>query len=351
MSLFGKDTYATAQIDEETATSLPQPEGDLLSIRPSRSGPGLKKATGYVRDMHKVPRTRTSTPTYSFELWFEDGKIRLVCYAPDEQEVLDTLSGQFPDASAHDQHTPLPDISPGSYVSGGELVMSMDCIYPIKHLKSEDPFENDPYSSLLPKLAGRDDEHAVVQVVFQPVDETWYQRGLCGGGGDSIADSLKQGHVEGEINPRIVESDKDKDAARDVQAQRNKVSYRVAVRTLAVGDTPTVAEERAAAIGNIFDDYFNHVTGQGFTEIPVSGPDLQTYLSKMARREMPRQSRIKKFLMGTDRVLTVDQLGIVAHLPNADEVPSHNLDWSRMDSGPGVPADAPQPEFADDRGR
>ena len=349
MGLFNSgNPYDTIKADQALTTSLPEPEGDLLVVAPHREGPGLKRATGYVRGMHHVPKDGSKPPTYAFEMWHEEGEIRFVCYAPDQSEVHDVLSGQYPNASAHEQATPLVWIEPGSSVAGGELEMQLDCVFPTKSLTTEDPFEVHPYGALLPKLSGRADEHAMVQVVFQPITNSWYERGMLGRlqgeGGDGIAESVKKGKSVGEINPEVVESDKDKPASKDISSQRNKVSYRVAIRTLAIGPTDSVAQARATKIGDIFDDYFNHVTGQGFTEKPAKSDELVDHIHAMARRDMPQQSRLKKFLFGEDRVLTVDQLGIVANFPNWEDYPANNLKWAIAKSGGSIPHGAPGTE-------
>lgn len=347
MGLRRKRSYATLEVDEQIIDSIPHPEGDLLVIAPHREGPGMKLAEGYVRGLHNVPKDRSSPPVYSHELWHEDGEIRIVCYAPDEGDIHDVLSGQYPNATAHEQTIPVPWMEPGMVISGGELVMQLDCIYPTKSTTTEDPFTSHPYGALLPKLSGRADEHAMVQTVFEPVGESWYNRGLLGGSGDSIAESVKKGHVEGEINPRVVKSDKDEPASKDISSQRNKTSYRVCVRTLAIGPDASVAQARAENIGNIFDDYFNHVTGQGFDEKPVKQGELEEHLEKMARRDMPRQQWLKKILYGPDRVLTVDQLGILANFPSWEDYPVNNLKWASTRSGGSVPHGAPGKEDFD----
>lgn len=369
MSLLNRGGYDTLEAttdlrDQLDLRALDDDSLHLVEIQPNHDGPGMDTATGLIQDFHKAASNQhgangsgglfslssPAPPTYSFEIWHQNGRLTFAMSADagDADDIDDAIMGHHPDAvttAINNRDFGLPRIDAGDHIAAGRLSLTKDCVFPIRHINSTHPFETDPYASLIPKVAGRDDERALVQVMLTPVSPDWYRRGLVGSTGDAIADGQRKGHLEGEINPQVVQSKQDKHAADDIQEQAGKPAFRVTVRTLAIAPTAETAAARAEKIGTVFSRYYNHVSEQGYDDIPISKSDIPTTLNRMIARNQSSGSRLRSALRGPSHVLTDDQLAGVAHLPSGDDVTHHRVDWAMATPGRGIPPGTPRYDF------
>ena len=322
--------------------------GEVVRVRPFKDTPGIGAAERFMRGLHQTDKGG-GLPTYTFEAWFDERRVKFMVSTPDPDDVVDLVNTHYRNTSVQTTDERFLPIEPGDYIAVGRGELREDCIFPTKHTGSTPPLNVDPYSTLIPKLVGRDAdrERVLLQVVFRPVSDSWYNRGAMGSDGDVIAESVKEGRVVGEINPRVVTSDSDKKKAKDMQAQRGKPAFQISVRIVAIADNPQSAVERAESVTGAFDEFDHDYADQGLKPVPLSGTDARTELERAASRSLQRKGRVARWLRGPDNVLTAGQLGAIAHFPN-EKINVPDVDWSRMESGPGVPPDAPQLAGADD---
>lgn len=330
---------ATEISDREVSAAGPS-EMALVRVRPYKETPGIDSGPRVWQALYRDP-ARTTVPTYTWEPWFDESRIKFVIGAPRMSDVLDLLNSHYSNSRTETLDAPLPDISPGEFVAGARLALSKDCAFPIKSSDSVTAFDGDPYTTLLPKLVGEASDRVVFQLVARPVREGWYNRGVMGADADKIADGVRRGRVVGEVNPQIIQSEQDKEAAKDIQRQRNKPAYETTIRILAFSETPEAAERRAEAVSTVVTEYYNHATDQGFEADILTGRRLRREVRAAASRTLRTTGRTRRWLRGPSNILTATQVAGVAHLPN-ESVGVPEVDWSRMTSGPGVPPDAPQ---------
>lgn len=340
--MFGSADTGAVEVDDalaetvaETAADAP---GDVVRVRPFKESPGLDDGEAFMRGLHRTDRDG-GLPTYAFEWWFDERRLKPVVYTPDPDGVVDLVNSRYPNSSVQVSGDRFPAVEQGDHVAVARLALSDDAIFP-----TAIP-DGDPYKTLLPKLVGRGaDERVLMQVVFRPTTDRWFRRGKMGADGDVIAENVKKGRLVGEVNPKVVQSDSDTKKARDIQEQRGKPAFTVTVRVAAIAPDPQTAVERRDDVTGAFGEYDHDYADQGFEATPLSGSDARAALENAARRKHRQKGRVARWLRGPSNVLTAEQLGAVAYLPNA-EVNVPDVDWSRMESGPGVPPDAPQ--FAD----
>lgn len=340
MGLFGSDGFEAIELSDE---SIPdeRPDGmTLFHVRPYKETPGFGAATEFVRGVAPATEGRIT-----FEPWFDDARIKFVIGAPSRGDVSDVVNSHFPNSVVEEIDQTLPQMGPGEFVAGARMELAMDCAYPIRHPESTEGFDSDPYKTILPKLIGRDDDRTFFQVTFRPVNG-WYKRGWLGSGTDKIAQGRGKGRVVGQRNPEVVQTKADSAIQSDMQNQRPRPAYRTVVRVFAISENKQEAELRADAIADILDTEYDHISDQGFDPVPLHGDDLVRGLQGAARRTIPSETRVWRWLRGPENILTDREVAGLAHLPSASiNVP--DVGWSRMESGPGAPPGSEQFEFDD----
>lgn len=337
MGLFGSDGFEAIQLDTDDIPDV-RPDGmELFRVRPYKETPGFDAATEFIRGVAPISGGRVTV-----EPWFDESRIKFIVGAPSRGDVEDIVNSHFPNSTVAEADTTLPEAEPGEWAAGARMEQTMDCAFPTRH-----DFDVDPYKTVLPKLIGRDEDRAIFQVTLRPVDDSWYRRGVMGAGTDKMAKSRGQGKVVGEVSPEVVQTAADSDIERDMQRQSTRPAFQAVIRVFAFSSDKREAERRADAVASILDGEYDHISGQGLDPVPLRGDALRRGLQGAARRTIPRASRVYRWLRGPSNVFTDRQMAALAHLPNADiNVP--DVDWARMESGPGAPPDAPQFDFGDD---
>lgn len=334
MVLLRNDGYEALELSANQIPDAP-PDGDmtLFHVRPYKETPGFDAATEFVRGVAPTDRRMTVEP------WFDESRIKFVVGTPSRGDVEDVVNSHFPNSVVSEMDTTLPEVEPGEYAAGARMELEKDCAYPTRR-----EFDVDPYKTVLPKLIGRDVDRALFQVTFRPVDDSWYNRGMMSVGTDKMAQSRGNGRVVGTIDPEVVQTQTDRTVERHMQEQRPRPGYQAVIRVFAFSPDKREAEQRADAVASILDEEYDHVSDQGLDPVILRDDDLERGLQSAARRTIPRASRVYRWLRGPSNVYTDRQLAGLAHLPSADiNVP--DVDWARMESGPGTPPGAPQLDF------
>jgi hypothetical protein len=342
----------TTATDAITPATNPDVLGDseraLLHIRPFGDSDGFDAAVAFARDLYRSERTETMDrqSIAAMEWWFTDGQLsqRFCTATPGrfEQDV----SARYEHSSVHTPDRAFLALKPDEYVASAQLHLQQDCAFPIRHQQATlNSLSTDPYTALASALVGPDDTRALVQCAFTPVDQTWYRRGWYGSwygsDVDDMAERRKEGTVKGEINPRIVESRTDRQAAKDMQAQKGKPAFQTTIRIVVTAPSQRAVRTRITDITGAFEEYTYPPTGQGFEAEPLSGEALAETLTQTASRNLVSRGWLKRLLFGRKTVLTAAELAALVHLPNR-EINAPLLDWERMESGGGAPGASDQ---------
>ncbi len=329
--------------------------GILLRIRPFKENQGVVDGAGLLQSVHDVTtnfRGKNTSDHHTFEVWFDEGKIKFYMHAATEAAA-DKFRRRVGNNYANSEVFPVeggsafPVIERDEYVAGAWLEMEKLPYYPIRHHNSEE-WETDPYGEITSEMLSLDDSKVVTQVVFRPAKQSW-----TGGDRfkhnnvDDLAHALRQGTSVGWLNPRTrPASEKDKQAAKTIEQQRGQQAFHVNIRVVAISVDKDEAEARARGVAGMFRKYYNAITEQGLDDTPVwhrkeakRASQLKQHVTRMADREW------------TDRrmIMTVDELAGVAHIPN-NEIETPNIDWRYTQRGDRVPADAGQYEPPTDSG-
>jgi hypothetical protein len=358
MGLFGSDAYPVTAVTEdmqhrvagatEAITSTTEPdalgaERALVQVRPFGDSEGFDVAGEFTRDLYRSEwAERTDRASIeAMEWWFTDGQLsqRYCTATPDRFEQI--VSSRYEHSSLHTPEQPFLTLTTDEYVASARLHLQQDCAFPIAHQETRiSSLSRDPYTALASALVGDDDTQTLVQCVFTPVDDTWYQRGWYGSWAssdvDDMAERRKEGTVKGEINPRVVESRTDRQTARDMQRQRGQPAFQTTVRVVATAPTKAAVRERLGDLIGAFEAFTYPPTEQGFVAEPWAGDALSASLVQAAGRDLGKQGWLKRALFGREMVLTADELAGLVHLPNRD-INAPLLDWERMESGAGAP--------------
>ncbi|WP_137290936.1 hypothetical protein [Natronorubrum halophilum] len=346
--LYSSPQYKATQLDFGERDSFVQQQADtpgtLLRIRPYKENEGVVDGAGVLQSVHDVTtnyRGKNTSDHHSFEVWFDEGKIKFHMHAATEAAA-DKFRRRVGNNYANSEVFPVeagyafPVIDPDEYVAGAWLEMEKIPYYPIRHHNSGG-FETDPYGEITSEMLSLDESTVVTQVVFRPAKRSWTDGDRFKHNSvDELAHALRQGTSVGWINPRTrPPSAKDKQAAKTIEQQRGQQAFHVNIRVLAASSKQEEAEARAHGVAGMFRKCYNAITEQGLDDNPV-----------WHRREGKRAKRLKKFVQRmSDRewidrhmIMTVDELAGVAHIPNS-EIETPKIDWRYTQRGDRIPTD------------
>ncbi|WP_135827092.1 hypothetical protein [Halorussus ruber] len=345
--LFGSSQYDATQlqIDDPFVQRPESTPGVLLRIRPFKENQGVVDGAGLLQSVHDVTtnfRGKNTSDHHSFEVWFDEGKIKFYMHAATEAAA-DKFRRRVGNNYANSEVFPVEDghafprIAPDEYVAGAWLKMEKIPYYPIRHYNSQE-FEADPYGEITSEMLSLDDSKVVTQVVFRPAKQSWTSGDRFKHNSvDDLAHALRQGTSVGWLNPRTrPASQKDKQAAKTIEQQRGQQAFHVNIRILAVSPDKEEAEARAHGVAGMFRNYYNGITEQGLDDTPVwhrtenkRAQKLHDHITRMADRDW----------IDRRMIMTVDELAGVAHIPN-DDIETPNIDWRHTQRGDRIPADA-----------
>lgn len=348
--------YTAAQLDEPGRIGQEPSDlsGTLLRVRPHPENEGMRDAAGLLQSLYDPQQgalgQNTSAPC-SFELWFDDGLITFYLYAPTDaaaekykRRVANAYSNTAVTRVDEEGQT-FPTVGDDDYVAGGEMYPEQagrtGKYLPIRHFRDNQGFEKDPYGQITSAMLSTGESKVVVQVLFKPAPRDWTEGGLLSAGVDDVAEGLRADDVVWDPIPRDREAtQKDKEAAKIVERQRNSQAFHSNIRIAAISPEKGEAEARAKDLGGMFSSFYNATTEQGLDQESVRGwprgrrtAKLRDHLGRMQRREYAT----------TEMVLTVDELAGVAHIPNGDEKDGINtpkIDWRHSQRGDRVAGDS-----------
>ncbi len=341
-------SYEATQLRESITQSVDEVPGTLLRIIPYKENEGITGAARLLRAIHDVQtegwlRRRNISDHHSFELWFDEGKVKFLLHAatPEAAEKYTTrVESTYSNSDiviVGDGHG-FPSVTPDDHVATADLRLEKHHFYPIRHFRAEG-FEHDPYSEITSEMLSTEDSRVVVQVVFRPEPTDWANND---GGGllrrgvsvDDVAESLKQGQVVGWNDSRVRDaSAKDKEAAKIIEQQRGKYAFNTNIRVIAISPDPDEAEARCEGVSGMFTRYYNSRTEQGFEALPTPPSRVQDVLIDCQQRKWEDE----------EIILTIDELAGAAHIPN-EEIETPNIDWKNTQRGTRVPTGAEQPD-------
>jgi hypothetical protein len=237
--------YVATQLDfEEPFVQPPESApGILLRIRPFKENQGIVDGAGLLQSVHDVTtnfRGKNTSDHHSFEVWYDEGKIKFYMHAATEAAA-DKFRRRVGNNYANSEVFPVeggaafPVIDPDEYVAGAWLEMEKLPYYPIRHHNSEG-FETDPYGEITSEMLSLDESKVVTQVVFRPAKQSWTDGDRFKHNSvDDLAHALRQGTSVGWLNPRTrPASEKDKQAAKTIEQQRGQQAFHVNIRILAI---------------------------------------------------------------------------------------------------------------------
>ncbi|SFT03846.1 hypothetical protein [Halostagnicola kamekurae] len=343
--------YESTQLEFGEQESFVQHQSDtpgtLLRIRPYKENDGVVDGAGVLQSVHDVTtnfRGKNTSDHHSFEVWFDQGKIKFYMHAATEaaaDKFRRRVGNNYANSEIFrvEEGHAFPVIDSNEYVAGAWLEMEKIPYYPIRHHNSEG-FETDPYGEITSEMLSLDNSTVVTQVVFRPAKQSWTEGDRFKHNSvDELAHALRQGTSVGWLNPRTrPASEKDKQAAKTIEQQRGQQAFHVNIRVLAASSEKDEAEARARGVAGMFRKYYNAITEQGLDDNPV-----------WHRKERKRAERLRRFLYRMrdrewiDRrmIMTVDELAGVAHIPNA-EIETPKIDWRYTQRGDRLPSDGSQ---------
>lgn len=348
MGLFRNSEASAVQLGNDEPLVQHDPPGVLLRVRPFKENEGIVDGDSLLQTLHDVKTSmigRNVSDAHAFEIWYHEGRLMFHLHAADRnaaEKFERRVRATYPNIDVHEVEgeATLPPIGPEDHVAAAYTTMTEDYYLPIKNHESEG-FEHDPYSEILAEMVSTDDTRVITQVVFRAAKNSWTQGGLLNGQSvDEYADGVRKGEVVGWMNPDVRDpSKKDKEAARVIEEQRGKQGFHVNIRAVAISPDKHEAQVRANGVAKLYGKFYNSVTEQGLNPVPVGGGMGSTRKKVKSFMENVRERN----WTDRDMIMTTAELAGVAHIPNEDvSVPA--VDWSKMVSGSGVPADSPQAE-------
>lgn len=180
--LGGDPQYDATQlpIDEPLVQPPESAPGILLRIRPFKENQGVVDGAGLLQSVHDVTtnfRGKNTSDHHSFEVWFDEGKVKFFMHAATEAAA-DKFRRRVGNNYANSEVFPVdggaafPVIDPDEYVAGAWLEMEKLPYYPIRHHNS-DEWATDPYGEITSEMLSLDDSTVVTQVVFRPAKQSW----------------------------------------------------------------------------------------------------------------------------------------------------------------------------------
>ena len=122
-------------------------------------------------------RDKNISQHHSFELWFDEEKLKFYMHAADESAA-NKFRRRVANSYSNTQvfrvegGDAFPQIHPDDYIAGAELDLNRHYYYPIRNHQG-DGFERDPYGEVTSEMLSTPETRVVVQVVFRPAKNDW----------------------------------------------------------------------------------------------------------------------------------------------------------------------------------
>jgi len=186
-------------------------------------------------------RGKNTSDHHSFEVWFDEGKVKFFMHAATEAAA-DKFRRRVGNNYANSEVFPrrrwscLPVIDPDEYVAGAWLEMELP-YYPIRHHNS-DEWATDPYGEITSEMLSLDDSTVVTQVVFRPAKQSWTDGDRFKHNSvDDLAHALRQGTSVGWLDPQTRPASQ-KDKSRPPKPSNSSVASKRSTSTSASSQPP-----------------------------------------------------------------------------------------------------------------
>lgn len=350
------------QADPELLSTLKAAIGNndsqLIRVRPPREHDGIENAVPLLDAVHQIKerglmnRMGVGGHTHAFEIWYDEGKVQFYI-RPERQADVNQFTRQlysnYDNVAVEEvpqtfEHS-FPEINDGDYIAGAEIKTTRQFWYPLRsNQPNNKELTTDPYGTITSEMVveedvsecgervGPEDYRMLIQVVFTPARSTW-ARGLpFGANVHKKAIDLKENDPDSFYTPGT----KEKKAAKIIEEQQSMPGFYTTIRVIGISKYEDIAQDRVGNAGEVFDLYDNQITNQALYP-QYRGKTLKPFVKKTAERT--HSLSLKYRLSRRKQIMNKYELGGLVHLPNED-INTPMVDWARMDSGPGVPADA-----------
>jgi hypothetical protein len=366
MALFGSDPeYGTVEVTEEWLESgnlSPSDEvNDGLYIMPHEDDGGLDVGKSLLTSLHQPKMDHSGllgrnkinvSPVTAFEMTYSHKAMGFE-FVSRSNSAIKTIEGQLntllPNSDYERRDPHLLDFQEGHHVAAAELRLRDYTLLPIRR-RDLDGFENDPLGSIAAEMIGLvSDEippaEVTVQTVLKPADSDW-TNGVNGEGDiGQIAEDLESDNIRHPWHPfkyNVQEpSQTEKKTANLVRNQEGHHGWWFNIRIVASSADPDEAKRRVEKTGNMYKQFYNSESNQGFETTPLSGDGIKECVENAVERKYVRPANP---LLKSETELT----GLV-HIPDGD-VTTRDLERATTKGDDGVPPSAPKFKDFDETG-
>lgn len=321
-------------------------KGFLLKVTPDDDdSEGMRKAIDLLRALHRPNIGLTGyleqNPIYSFEIWWEGGRIHFFFHVPDEEskfELLKQIDTQYSGSQVEEIDKPLPELQKDTYISSANFRLEKRPTVPIRTMDMTDSFEGDPFGSVLSDMVGDKRDKMAVQIMFQPAGRKWYKDGLLFKDAMQRGESLRDGTVSGQLNPEIIDaSKKDKKIANDAQGLVGTEAYHFNLRVFSASPNKDRCIDNIKSLTGKLKRMYGSSKNQEL-DPSIYRRHTGTVVNSLIRRRMAKPGIIYSKLIGHKNILPLKSLAGLVHLPDGG-IEVSDIEWSRTKQGNRPPAD------------
>lgn len=332
-------------------------EGVLLSIRLPRENEKLPTAAEQMfASLHGLLKfTPEEQEHISLEMASSSEGLGFYIFTPRKFKsfVESQVYAQYPTAEIRDSVDYSQSIGSSAVVSGAEIVLSKDFIFPIKTFRD---FEVDPLAAVTSALSSvRNGEQIWVQILVRPVDDFWQERGheyvtMVRSGqepislnasdimidvgkhilsvGGNIFPYIARGPSTPDIKPGYTPPPPKLSAGKEldlklIENKLSKIGFETKIRIIAIGNSAEAASQRLSAATASFKQ-FSTASLNSFETDPDS-PTTASILKSYQERLFPEGE-------AGDYILDIEELASIFHLPNMS-VETPTIAWTRSKKG------------------
>lgn len=335
------DDFEPIQLNEAFAEALSEgtrycPENAFMfQVRPPERNSGLETSQQLLRSYHDFQSSssflskQNVSDICSFEVWYDEQELKFMYYVPDrerERHYRRQIDGHFPGCDIETIRERFVNVSPGEYITGGEVTLRDHYFMPIRNKEGAESW-NDPYQMLFSELDTRDEDRALFQILFQPARPDW--------------DKPKYESVDEYAEEYNNEDDNDSVKSQygsTITNQAGQLAFNVNVRFIAIGETKHNVKNKARNIATRLQTGYREISDQTLITNPYTGADLAELVRKMAAREetyMPHSygtiPEWKRHTFGDQSrkmVMSITELAGLMHFPKSKEMGVNSINWT-----------------------
>lgn len=359
MQTGGRALKVTKDILDEV--KIGRGRGTLLEVKPYReSDRGIPDA----REMYRAFHNRrdwngiNTSPTNSFEIWFDGESVRFFMYIEQEKDVrraIRHIAANFPGAritipKEASGHT-IPELREDEYVVGTRFKLAKHFFEPVSSPDGIN-WESDPYRNILPELVDDNDVREVIQVLFRPAGTGWTSSYFNDAA--EYAENLSSRSQSAQLSSDEASGPGELGRYGSlIKSQINQPGYYVNLRVLTISQNKQAALEQADDIAKSYNQYYREFDGQTFVPLPMRGSRIREMLIQTVGREGKNMDWPQSPLTLWKRnrrgycetaIMTIPELTGLAHFPDGDTLNTSAIDWEKLDTTNRMPTKAPRYE-------